>query len=42
MKVAVVWLVLSVLAVSGCNTMRGLGEDMEAAGEAISNKARRD
>lgn len=26
-------------ALSACNTMKGLGEDMEAAGEAIQNKA---
>lgn len=26
-------------ALSGCNTMKGLGEDMEAAGEAIQSEA---
>lgn len=28
-----------VLTVSACNTMQGAGEDMEAAGGAIENKA---
>ena len=27
---------------TACNTMKGLGEDMEAAGEAIQNKAEKE
>ena len=27
------------LAVTGCNTMRGAGEDVEAGGEAVSETA---
>lgn len=27
------------LALAGCNTIEGFGQDMEAAGEAISNSA---
>lgn len=35
-KVLLVALIASVVvALSGCNTMRGLGKDIEAAGEAI-------
>jgi len=30
-------LAVSLLALSGCNTMRGLGQDIEAAGESIQN-----
>ncbi|TNE30116.1 MAG: entericidin A/B family lipoprotein [Alphaproteobacteria bacterium] len=30
---------VSVLSVSGCNTMQGVGEDFKAAGEAISGSA---
>ncbi|MDX9874797.1 MAG: entericidin A/B family lipoprotein [Spongiibacteraceae bacterium] len=33
-------LALAILA-SGCNTMRGVGQDIEAAGQAIQNTARR-
>ncbi len=33
-------IVLAVLA-AGCNTMAGLGKDVEAAGEAIQRGARR-
>jgi predicted small secreted protein len=29
--------ILSGLALSGCNTMRGIGADIEAAGESIQN-----
>jgi entericidin B len=28
-----------VMVLSGCNTMEGIGEDMEAAGEGIEKKA---
>lgn len=30
---------LSVLALSGCNTVEGAGEDVESAGEAIQDGA---
>ncbi len=30
---------LLVVALSGCNTMEGLGEDVEAGGEAIEDTA---
>ena len=30
---------LSLLTVSGCNTTRGLGQDIEATGEAIEDAA---
>jgi predicted small secreted protein len=30
---------LLVLALAGCNTMRGLGQDMSAAGDAVSDTA---
>ncbi|MDQ3289106.1 MAG: entericidin A/B family lipoprotein [Pseudomonadota bacterium] len=32
-------LVLSVLVLPACNTMAGLGEDVENAGEAIEDEA---
>jgi predicted small secreted protein len=30
---------LLALALAGCNTMRGLGQDMSAAGNAVSDTA---
>lgn len=33
-------IVLVALAVAGCNTMRGVGQDIEKAGEAIQRKSR--
>lgn len=36
-----VTLALLCAALSGCNTMRGLGKDTERAGEAIQNSATR-
>ena len=33
-------LVLGLTALAGCNTMDGMGQDMEAAGEAVSESAR--
>jgi predicted small secreted protein len=33
--------VLAALFVVGCNTMAGVGKDVEKAGESIQNKARR-
>ncbi len=32
-------LLLSLLLVTGCNTWRGFGQDLEKAGEAIQKKA---
>jgi len=32
---------LSMLALSACNTMHGVGQDIEKAGEAISNAAKK-
>jgi predicted small secreted protein len=32
-------LVLSTLTVAGCNTTRGVGQDMQGAGEAIEDTA---
>lgn len=34
-----VMLILSLMVLSGCNTMHGLGQDMEKAGEAIQKKS---
>jgi predicted small secreted protein len=34
-------LLLSMLALSACNTMHGLGQDIEKAGGAISNAAKK-
>ena len=34
------WLLLGVMVVlAGCNTMHGLGQDVEKAGEAIQRKS---
>jgi predicted small secreted protein len=32
-------LILAVLALAGCNTTAGMGEDLEAAGSAIDREA---
>ena len=40
-SVAVLMLVVWAVALSGCNTMRGLGQDIERAGEAIQRKSDR-
>jgi len=34
-----VFSILGLLAVAGCNTAEGIGEDIEAAGEAIEEEA---
>ncbi len=34
-------LVLSALALSACNTVRGFGQDLEKAGETISGAAKK-
>ena len=31
---------LSTLALSGCNTVRGIGQDVQRAGSAVSNAAK--
>lgn len=41
-RTIVLWFLLTITCISlfGCNTFRGVGEDIEAAGEAIQNAAR--
>ncbi len=39
MKKWAVLLLLMSLALSGCNTLAGVGKDLEKAGEAIQNSA---
>jgi entericidin A len=38
-RVAVVLLAVWVVALTGCNTMEGLGKDVKKVGEKIENKA---
>jgi len=33
-------LLMSTLALSGCNTVRGIGQDVQRAGSAVSNAAK--
>jgi len=33
-------LLLSTFALSGCNTVRGIGQDVQRAGSAVSNAAK--
>ena len=40
-KTAIFLLVSWAIALAGCNTMRGFGQDMEKAGEAIQKKSDR-
>ncbi len=40
MKKWVVLLLLASLALSGCNTLAGVGKDLEKAGEAIQESAK--
>ena len=37
--VAIVALFISTFALSGCNTIRGIGQDVQRAGSAVSNAA---
>ena len=37
-KVVIALMVLWAVAMAGCNTMRGFGQDVEKAGEAIQRK----
>ena len=41
MRIAIVLLMVWAIALAGCETMKGLGKDMEKAGEAIQKKADR-
>jgi predicted small secreted protein len=38
-RLAVLALAVLMIALTGCNTMRGFGQDMENAGEAIQKKS---
>jgi len=38
-RLVVLVLALLIAALAGCNTMRGFGQDMEKAGEAIQKKS---
>ncbi len=38
-RIATIVMVLWMVALSGCNTMSGLGKDIEKAGGAIQRKA---
>ena len=40
-QVAALMLVVWAVVLAGCNTMRGLGQDIERAGEAIQRKSDR-
>jgi predicted small secreted protein len=40
-KVIALFLLLAVAGLSGCNTMRGMGQDIEATGDKIENTAER-
>jgi entericidin A len=40
-RIAIWMLVLWAAALTGCETMKGLGKDVEKAGEAIQKKANR-
>ena len=39
-QVVVILLALSALALAACNTMQGLGKDVEIVGEKIQKKAK--
>jgi len=40
-QIAILVLMVWAIALAGCETMKGLGKDMEKAGEAIQKKADR-
>ena len=40
-RIAIFLLMVWAVALTGCETMKGLGKDMEKAGEAIQKKADR-
>jgi predicted small secreted protein len=39
-KIVAIALVVSTLAISACNTVRGAGQDVSSAGHAVENAAR--
>ena len=39
MKLSVLGLLLGAFVLAGCNTVEGVGKDMQRGGEAIQNKA---
>jgi len=39
-RLMVTAVLLSTFALSGCNTVRGIGQDVQRAGSAVSNAAR--
>jgi entericidin B len=41
MKPMIATLIVAVLMLAGCNTVRGMGQDMEQAGQAVKNAASR-
>ena len=40
-RTVMILMALLIVALAGCNTMRGFGQDMEKAGEAIQKKSDR-
>jgi len=40
-KIAMLTLCLLSLALAGCNTMKGLGEDLQKAGEKLEDAAKK-
>jgi predicted small secreted protein len=40
-RIAILVLMIWAVVLTGCNTMKGLGKDVEKAGEAIQKKADR-
>ena len=39
LRLAAIALLVSSFALSGCNTVRGIGQDVQRAGSAVSNAA---
>jgi predicted small secreted protein len=37
----IIWAVLAAAVLAGCNTMQGLGQDIERGGEKLQEKAKR-
>ena len=40
-KIAIILLAMSLFALAGCNTVRGAGQDIQKAGNAIENAAKK-
>jgi len=38
-KLLALWLVASIVALTGCNTMQGLGKDIDQLGDKIQKKS---